>query len=202
MGRDHRPPCEWRRSRLKLPTSRGRCNASTALCTLASALPSSARPGTCLAASKTVCMTHAVSSTRGLQRLLRGLEPLAAQQPTGHWPADRQQASQAGWCGRLAWQALGRPAWAALRRSQEDWRYRIDSIESEWLPLCRSFWPRQNEGWTEVFNKIGCDLDEYFIKKPKKFFGFLLYFLDCLSVRHQAALIFIVIVVLRYLLFF
>ena len=64
--------------------------------------------------------------------------------------------------------ALGRPAWAALRRSQEDWRYRIDSIESEWLPLCRSFWPRQNEGWTEVFNKIGCDLDEYFAKKPKK----------------------------------
>ena len=56
---------------------------------------------------------------------------------------------------------LNRPTWAVLRRSQEDWRYRIDACDTPWLPRCRAFWPRTAENWSEVLAAAAEDLDRF-----------------------------------------
>lgn len=53
---------------------------------------------------------------------------------------------------------LGQPTWAALRRSQEDWRYTVAARQSFWLPHCRMFWPVASEDWREVLTAIGEDV--------------------------------------------
>ncbi|MEC8137318.1 MAG: hypothetical protein VX107_14295, partial [Pseudomonadota bacterium] len=56
---------------------------------------------------------------------------------------------------------LNRPTWAVLRRSQEDWRYRVGARNTLWLPHCRMFWPRTAENWSEVLAAAGEDLDQF-----------------------------------------
>ena len=58
---------------------------------------------------------------------------------------------------------LDRPTWAALRRSQEDWRYRVDALRSIWLPKCRMFWPRTPENWQSVLAAISNDVEQYLL---------------------------------------
>ena len=60
---------------------------------------------------------------------------------------------------------LGQPTWAALRRSQEDWRYRVAARHSFWLPHCRMFWPRASEDWQEVLTAIGADVRQCLVTR-------------------------------------
>ncbi len=60
---------------------------------------------------------------------------------------------------------LGQPTWAALRRSQEDWRYRVAARHSFWLPHCRMFWPRASEDWQEVLTAIGDDVRQCLVTR-------------------------------------
>lgn len=53
---------------------------------------------------------------------------------------------------------LGRKTWAVLRRSQEDWRYKISARRSLWLPHCRTFWPQSAENWREVLTAVSRDM--------------------------------------------
>ena len=56
---------------------------------------------------------------------------------------------------------LEQPTWAILRRSQEDWRYRVGARNSPWLPHCRMFWPRAAENWSEVLTAVGEDVGPF-----------------------------------------
>ncbi len=58
--------------------------------------------------------------------------------------------------------SVGVPCWAALREYQEDWRYRIGSETSPWLPLCTHIWKKNGHEWPTVFETINSKMDLFF----------------------------------------
>jgi Flp pilus assembly protein TadD len=53
---------------------------------------------------------------------------------------------------------VGRECFAALKVSQDDWRFREASAVTPWLPLVRQYWQAQEGAWAEVFERIAADL--------------------------------------------
>lgn len=57
--------------------------------------------------------------------------------------------------------AVARPCFAALKISQDDWRFREDSEATPWLPLVRQYWQKVEGDWGDVFERIAVDLDAW-----------------------------------------
>jgi tetratricopeptide (TPR) repeat protein len=57
--------------------------------------------------------------------------------------------------------AIGTPAWVALRKHQEDWRYRLFHQHSNLLPKCRHYWPRDQQNWARTIGDISNDVKSF-----------------------------------------
>ena len=57
--------------------------------------------------------------------------------------------------------AIGTPAWLALRKHQEDWRYRLFHQHSNLLPKCRQYWPRDQQNWARTIGEISTDVKSF-----------------------------------------
>jgi tetratricopeptide (TPR) repeat protein len=56
---------------------------------------------------------------------------------------------------------VGRLCYAALKVSQDDWRFREGCAETPWLPLVRQYWQAREGEWEAVFERIARDLEHW-----------------------------------------
>ncbi|HYD63839.1 tetratricopeptide repeat protein [Azospirillum sp.] len=62
--------------------------------------------------------------------------------------------------------AIGRPAFALLRRDQNDWRYDFKGRCSRWLPTVRGFWQEEQDDWDTVVERLASELGTWLSNHP------------------------------------